>query len=213
MKKTIKSLFCGFTVALLFVSGAHAQTPDGETPAEETICQDESGALKGLCNAYCEAMDCNLNEAIHASPKACGRVLDNYLRKSGGTNPPCLDSGCAATAVAAANEYYVQCITSDGCEGDASCATGATKRYAVYYRSCKKGCSITCREPYNSCKTANNAEYQTCLAGAADPSEELQCITASKNRALACRDEQTACTTECIGPNEPYIAPSECPTP
>lgn len=38
-----------------------AQTPDGTTPAEETICDGLEGAAFGLCNAYCEAKDCDLN--------------------------------------------------------------------------------------------------------------------------------------------------------
>jgi len=34
-----------------------AKTPDGQTPAEETICDQYNGALYGLCVAYCEAQD------------------------------------------------------------------------------------------------------------------------------------------------------------
>ncbi len=68
---------------------AHAKTPDGVTPAEETICDSFSGALFGLCNSYCEAMDCtDPNQA--ASDRGCQRVLDNFIRKSGGNLPPCV---------------------------------------------------------------------------------------------------------------------------
>ena len=45
---------------LLAATAAIAQTPDWMTPAVETICDNESGAAYGLCNAYCEAMDCEL---------------------------------------------------------------------------------------------------------------------------------------------------------
>ena len=60
---------------LLIVSGAFAKTPDGETPAQQSVC-DELG-LEGrawwLCSAYCEALDCNLPDP-KASPKACERL-------------------------------------------------------------------------------------------------------------------------------------------
>jgi hypothetical protein len=77
--------------ALLSLSSAPAlaTTPDGQTPAEETICDLFSGASWGLCNAYCEAMDCDSPEA-RASDQACARVLDRFQAQSGGINPPCL---------------------------------------------------------------------------------------------------------------------------
>lgn len=76
----------------LMAPPAAAQTPDGQTPAEETICDDAllTGALWGLCNAYCEAMDCDsVNK--HASDEACDRVLGNFLKKSDGQAPPCFE--------------------------------------------------------------------------------------------------------------------------
>lgn len=63
-------------------------TPDGKPPSEETVCNSLSGALFGLCNAYCEAMDCD-SPNPHASPTACSRVLDNFMKHSGGQPPPC----------------------------------------------------------------------------------------------------------------------------
>ena len=76
---------------------ATASTPDGETPAEETVCDDLDGAEFGLCNAYCEAMDCDLaydedpETEPHASDRACEQVLANFQKHSGGEDPPCLD--------------------------------------------------------------------------------------------------------------------------
>ncbi len=67
-------------------------TPDGMTPAEETVCDALSGARWGLCNAYCEAMDCD-SDAARASEKACTRVLENYRRHASQSDPPCLASG------------------------------------------------------------------------------------------------------------------------
>lgn len=67
---------------------SHAQTADGVTPAEETVCDGQVGALWGLCVAYCEAMDCDYESPL-ADEQACDRVLTNYLKKSEGLMPPC----------------------------------------------------------------------------------------------------------------------------
>jgi hypothetical protein len=73
---------------LAFAPMSVAQTADGVTPAEETVCDDLSGALYGLCVAYCEAMDCHLGDQF-ASDRACERVLTNYMTHSEGDMPPC----------------------------------------------------------------------------------------------------------------------------
>lgn len=78
-------------LALFCSAPSGAQTADGETPSAETVCDGEPNQLKGLCNAYCEAMDCD-SGASNASDKACARVLDNYRKKSGGADPPCFES-------------------------------------------------------------------------------------------------------------------------
>ena len=77
---------------LALASVSYAQTADGMTPAEETVCDEQEGALWGLCVAYCEAMDCDY-EAPYADEQACERVLTNYLNKSENTLPPCLLDG------------------------------------------------------------------------------------------------------------------------
>jgi hypothetical protein len=70
-----------------------AQTPDGLTPAVEDICTkwDFTGKTLGLCNAYCEAMDCDdLNP--QASLQACDRVLAKILGSIGDSPfPTCQD--------------------------------------------------------------------------------------------------------------------------
>lgn len=65
---------------------ATAQTPDGETPADEGVCDGEKGAAFGLCNAYCEAMDCD-SDNPNANQKACDKVKANYERITGGSLP------------------------------------------------------------------------------------------------------------------------------
>ena len=85
----LKFLMTATILAVLaFAPLSLAQTADGETPAEETVCDDLNGALYGLCVAYCEAMDCDLGDQF-ASDEACERVLTNYTTHSGGVMPPC----------------------------------------------------------------------------------------------------------------------------
>lgn len=100
---------CRVALAFFMVLGmlavapvSQAQTSDGMTPAEETVCDGQTGALWGLCVAYCEAMDCDY-PGHHASQEACDRVLANYTKKSGGELPPC-------------------CLSTE--EGDGSCDGG-----------------------------------------------------------------------------------------
>lgn len=79
MKKALVFLLFGTIAAW---SPATAKTPDGQTPAEETVCDGQAGAAFGLCNAYCEAMDCDSMDH-RASDTACSRVKRNYERMTG----------------------------------------------------------------------------------------------------------------------------------
>ena len=82
-----------FLALLLICTGAAlAQTPDLFTPSEETICDGETGAAYGLCNAYCEAMDCESANA-QASATACTKVKDKFTNITG-RSLPC--EGCPA---------------------------------------------------------------------------------------------------------------------
>jgi len=68
--------------SLLSWSSVHALTPDGKPPSEETVCDGETGAAFGLCNAYCEAMDCD-SPNHQASDTGCAQVKANFVRKTG----------------------------------------------------------------------------------------------------------------------------------
>lgn len=82
-----KTLFLLLTCLFFLVAAAMGQTPDGETPAQESVCDGETGAAFGLCNAYCEAMDCHLDNP-QASDNACTRV-GNKFEQVTGRRPPC----------------------------------------------------------------------------------------------------------------------------
>lgn len=98
-----------FALLLLCTGVALAKTPDGLPPSVETVCDDEVGAAFGLCNAYCEAMDCE-SEAPHASPVACGRVREHFLRITG-RNLACEAQPCPCTSIPGFNEILANAIT------------------------------------------------------------------------------------------------------
>ena len=64
-------------------------TPDGAPPAEEVVCDPNvglRGPAYGLCVAYCEANDCELDP----DSRACEVLLDNFYRATGRTDVPCV---------------------------------------------------------------------------------------------------------------------------
>jgi hypothetical protein len=65
-----------------------AQTPDGETPAVEEVCDGLEGKAYGLCNAYCEAKDCE-EAAEETGHSSCQRLKENYFDLTGEDFFPC----------------------------------------------------------------------------------------------------------------------------
>ena len=90
-------------------------TPDELTPAPEEVCSDLNGAAFGLCNAYCEAQDCDVH-----SRRSCRRLRRNYLRVTGTPIFPC-DGEIACGVVAISNDKPVcggECPQGSSCVGD-----------------------------------------------------------------------------------------------
>ena len=65
-------------------------TPDGETPAEEEVCDGFSGRAFGLCNAFCEAQDCDGEGVGKAS---CEELRLNFSRLTDESRFPCEEVG------------------------------------------------------------------------------------------------------------------------
>jgi hypothetical protein len=96
---------------------AAAQTPDTQTPAQETACNGQTGAAYGLCTSYCEAMDCD-SSSPSATATACNKVYDNFLRLTGQA-PPCLcpcSAGWAQVQQFAAGENLAVTVCTTGNE-------------------------------------------------------------------------------------------------
>jgi len=80
---------------VLFCGTAVAKTPDGETPANEGVCDDlmyATPGLYGLCVAFCEAQDCEPNFSLDNPFENCRpsseKLLRNYERKMQEGDPP-----------------------------------------------------------------------------------------------------------------------------
>ncbi len=87
-------LFLTLSLLCLGTGAALAQTPDELPPSLETVCDMETGAAFGHCNAYCEAMDCELandsdpNTNPSASANACSKVRTKFQQATG-RDVPC----------------------------------------------------------------------------------------------------------------------------
>ena len=106
------SSIASITVVALSAPGALAQTPDGETPEVETVCDPLKGgtpSLYGLCVSFCEAQDCdddavapaecqaaNPGDAFGHHKCSCAKVLANYdaRRAPGDPEMPCIVDAC-----------------------------------------------------------------------------------------------------------------------
>jgi hypothetical protein len=102
-------LFLTLSLLCLGTGAALAKTPDGQTPALETVCDMETGAAYGLCNAYCEAMDCETDDPS-ASATACSKVGNKYRQLTGHDLPCEVSCPCADPSISIA--------FSDALDGD-----------------------------------------------------------------------------------------------
>lgn len=103
MKKTLNWMLFLTVAAALAASPMIAQTPDGETPANEGVCDDlvfATPGLYGLCIAFCEAQDCEpdfgLADPFENCKPSSEKLLRNYDRRKqpGDPDMPCVAAGC-----------------------------------------------------------------------------------------------------------------------
>ena len=101
MKRNTIVVLLGLSLAAFAITPTMAKTPDGRTPAEETVCDPlladgVTNGLYGLCVAFCEAQDhaaetspiteTDLEALATAAPS--GKILENYNKKKAETDPP-----------------------------------------------------------------------------------------------------------------------------
>ena len=92
----MKNLVSGIAIALLlgaiYTAPVQAQTYDGVTPAEETVCGElmadgVTKGLYGLCVAYCEAQDTTYEE-MDTESNPDDQILAVYNKRKKETDPP-----------------------------------------------------------------------------------------------------------------------------
>ena len=113
--KPYRAAVSAFSVAVMIglagmSSVALATTPDGETPANEGVCDILKGGtpgLYGLCVAYCEAQDLDTIEKEPPNTK----ILENYRKKmqAGDPDMPCVQAPCVCWSA-----EELASITGDG---------------------------------------------------------------------------------------------------
>jgi cysteine-rich repeat protein len=99
-----------------------AQTPDGETPAYEDECDSLDGAAYGLCNAFCEAKDCD-EAAEETGHQSCDRLKEKFTELTQEEYFPC-------------EEYCGDGVLDEG----EDCDDGNNNEYD----GCDSYCEVTC---------------------------------------------------------------------
>ena len=93
MKHSFELAIASVLIAIAVSTLTIAKTPDGETPADEAVCdvlQSATPGLYGLCVAYCEAQDSLI---VSPSDPGAPKSLINYNKKKKPGDPemPCIE--------------------------------------------------------------------------------------------------------------------------
>ena len=168
-KHTLAAFSFVWLVALTMVSGtANALTPDGETPANEGVCDAVQGAspgLYGLCVAYCEAQDL---DTFNKQPPST-KILDNYNKKKQAGDPdmPCVSPvGCPCW-----NDAELASIQGVACSGGSDTSKiliigGATETHEALGDANRNRCSYV----------DNNLEPDLTRTQSIDANEAASCF-------------------------------------
>ena len=97
--RVLTSILTSVVLLILAAPLGYAQTPDGQTPFNEGVCDELIGhtpGLYGLCVAFCEAQDFadisvpiteqDLEKIMAAIPS--GKIVENYNKRKKATDPP-----------------------------------------------------------------------------------------------------------------------------
>ena len=148
-----------------------AQTPDGTTPAEESVCDGLEGAAYGLCVAYCEAQDCDLVSNTSQDTQSCQSLRKNYAKKTGGAIPPCdVPVACCICSSGGQNPAGQVCeeIPLSQCIARQGLPIGAPGQYGCAQVSCplatdKPSCLLPVNNQFNVIPNYINGISDTCL--------------------------------------------------
>ena len=194
-----------------------AKTPDGVPPSQETVCSGLTGAAFGLCNAYCEAQDCDVH------PRAsCAQLRRNFARITGSTVFPC-DSVCGDGTVGPGEDCDPP---GSACGDGGTCAADCTCPAAPVCGDGTVQAGEECDPPGSECTTTSGVSglcstdctcepASVCGNGTVEPGEECDgspCATGAPCNADCTCAEQTACC-ECPSATAPTcseVRPTDC---
>ena len=121
MKASFLAVVMVFTGVAVWAQG----TPDGETPANEGVCDDLMWAtpgLYGLCVAFCEAQDCEPDFAVADPFENCNpsneKLLEIYDRKKqpGDRDMPCVQDPCPCWSADEINSIPYDPLSNAWCD-------------------------------------------------------------------------------------------------
>jgi cysteine-rich repeat protein len=199
IRKSLLALVVGMSVALA-AQVATAKTPDGQTPSTEDVCSGLTGAAYGLCNAYCEAQDCD----VHNRP-SCAVLRRNFARLTGSPVFPC-DPRCGDGHVNQASE---ECDDGNNAECD-GCSPTCKKEFCGDGVLCPGGPRPGPRR--EQCDDGNNAACDGCSPrctrefcgdGVVCPNQGEECDPPGNFCGDGDEDEGFVCSTDCKCPRCP----------
>jgi hypothetical protein len=164
--------FVLFTGVATMSGNVIAATPDGETPANEGVCDSLQGAtpgLYGLCVAYCEAQD--LDSFEKEPPRT--KILANYNKKKQASDPdmPCMQIPCPCWTDAE--------LASIGADGFAMCNTAAEKIEIINTTlgHARNSADATITVGRERCRYIDFTDPRTIRSFSITPAEAQSCFT------------------------------------
>ena len=116
-----RTLFGLMVFSLVFsfaLASVAKKTPDGVTPAEEEVC--DGAPNFGLCNAFCEAQDCDDLDELSTS---CTQIFNNYFKITG---------------------YYPPCVCNEVCIDEKEACEEGVKNDKEVRETCRRKCTERC---------------------------------------------------------------------
>ncbi len=115
MKKRLLLIMFVMGISISLIPMVISKTPDGETPSVESICDDAglTGEAWDLCNAYCEAQDCDINTE---GKKSCEVLKKNFEKVTGSNILPCdiIEQACCLSDGTCSDVVVTECESQGG---------------------------------------------------------------------------------------------------
>ena len=178
-------------ICLVGVAGsAWAKTPDGMPPSVETVCSGLKGAAFGLCNAYCEAQDCD----VHPRP-SCAVLQRNFEKLTGSAIFPC-DRRCGNGTIDRGEECDPpgsECANGELCTNDCTCPAPICGNGAIDPGEDCDPPGSPCADG-SLCTTDCTCPAPVCGNGTIDPGEDCD------PPGSPCNDGTAVCANDCTCP-------------